>query len=292
MKHVLTILAFAAAAVLVSPPAMHAADPWSYPRSPADLDPALEFVKLNIHTPDGARLAAWYVPGEGRGPAVLVLPGDKDTMSDRLDVLQGLAGRGYRVLTFDLRGRGRSDPFRTDPRAFVVPAYLEDAHSALDILWSRPDVDTTKVAVYGESLGAFLAFALARERPEARAVISVSSPYNAKTFHEVQERHSRSEVRIVPEEWERKHEPEKALDRFRGAVLFVGGELDLLTPAWMAEDLHRRFDRAKELWIVAGASRDRGSTVRERTGAQLYERIDAFLDRELAKAPHKGWPRK
>ena len=109
---------------------------WEYPTTPGDLTPPLEFVKMTIVTPDSARLATWYVPAQdsagavlpGRHPGVLVLPGDRDVMDERLHVISGLARRGFSVLTFDHRGRGGSSDFFIDRRALLYPEFLEDAH--------------------------------------------------------------------------------------------------------------------------------------------------------------------
>ena len=160
---------------------------WEYPATPGDLTPPLEFVKMTIVTPDSARLATWYVPAQdsagavlpGRHPGVLVLPGDRDVMDERLHVISGLARRGFSVLTFDHRGRGGSSDFFIDRRALLYPEFLEDAHAGLFILQRQAEVDTTQLAIYGESRGAYLALALAGERPETRAVVAVSPPFSS-----------------------------------------------------------------------------------------------------------------
>jgi pimeloyl-ACP methyl ester carboxylesterase len=193
-------------------------------------------------------------------------------------------------MTFDHRGRGASGDFFIDRRALLYPQFLEDAHAALYILWERPEVDTAKVALYGESLGAYLALALAGERPETRAVVAVSPPYSFERWLPVLQRENPDERRFVPEGWKRRWDADKVVNRFNGAILFIGGDRDLTTPAWMAEDLHRRYPRRKELWIVPGAGHAGPEAPARVAGELYYGRIADFLKRELEKAPHRGWP--
>jgi pimeloyl-ACP methyl ester carboxylesterase len=271
---------------------------WEYPATPGDLTPPLEFVKMTIVTPDSARLATWYVPAQdsagavlpGRHPGVLVLPGDRDVMDERLHVVSGLARRGFSVLTFDHRGRGGSSDFFIDRRALLYPEFLEDAHSALFILRRQAEVDTTRLALYGESRGAYLALALAGERPETRAVAAVSPPFSFATWIPVLEREEPDETCFVPDGWKRKWDADKAVDRFNGAILFVAGDRDLTTPAWMAEDLYKRYPRSKDLWIVEGAGHAGPQSPSRFAGERFFGRVSEFLHRELELPPHRGWP--
>ena len=272
-----------------------AAQHWQTGRSPADLDPPLKFSKLNIQTVDSVRVAAWYLPPDGGAtpaPGVLVLPGDGDTMEDRLDVVSNLARRGYAVITFDARGRGASDPHLPPPNAYVTLGDLEDAHAALDILLMTQGVDTTRVAVYGEGRGAYAGWALVRARPVVRALVSVSCPVNMQELQVVHDRHGDGARVERPKEWQRKWEPDKVLNRWNGATLFIGGTRDLVTPAWMAEELHKKCTEAKELWIIEGADHSEARSPRKVAGEAYWDRVTAYLDRELSRPPHKDWPKR
>ncbi len=271
---------------------------WDYPGTPRDLTPPIEFVKMTIVTPDSARLAAWYAPAQdsagallpGRHPGLLILPGDRDLMDERLHLVGGLARRGFSVLTFDHRGRGGSSDFFIDRRAVVHPEFLEDAHSALFILRRRAEVDSSRLAAYGESRGAALALALAGERPELRAVVAVSPPYSFRSWIEVLRREEPGEEFFVPDTWKRRDDADKAVDRFNGAILFVAGDRDLSTPSWMAEDLYKRYPRRKDLWIVEGAGHAGPQGPSRFAGELFLGRVSEFLHRELGLPPHRGWP--
>jgi pimeloyl-ACP methyl ester carboxylesterase len=62
-----------------------------------------------------------------------------------------LAGKGFQVLTFDYSGYGNSKGKASRATA------LEDAYSALNYISKRNDVFDTKLFIYGESYGGYLA---------------------------------------------------------------------------------------------------------------------------------------
>ncbi len=275
-----------------------AAGAWEYPTDPGALQPPMEFTALTIVTPDSARLASWFVPAQdsagallpGAHPGLLVLPGDDDTMDRRLPLVAAMARRGFNVFTFDHRGRGRSSDFSIPRDALVLPEFLDDAHAGLWVLWKRPEVDTTRVAVYGESKGAWLAFALAGERTEVRGIVAAFPPTGPKDWIPVLEQAHPDRKFFVPDGWKRRDDPEKVVNRFNGPIFFIAGDADLTNPTWMAESLHRRYPRPKDLWVIPGAAHDGDRTPEKVAGREYYDRIAAFLTRELAKPPHRGWP--
>jgi pimeloyl-ACP methyl ester carboxylesterase len=272
---------------------------WSrYGSDPGTLSPPLAFHRLAVTTTDSVKVAAWFLPaqdsadtaGSGRHPGVVVLPREGETLSDRLPLIAALSRRGFAVLAFDHRGQGASEPFRTDPRALVYPEYRIDASSALDVLWRRPEVDTARVGVIGESRGAVLALALAGRRPEVRAVVAVGAPRDWKTYLESLEKMTPDQEYFVPGGWERRDDPDRVIRRFNGAILFVTGNMDTETPTWMARELYEKYPRPKELWIVEDAGHAGDRTPERRLGEAYYDRVAAFLRRELDKKPHRGWP--
>jgi pimeloyl-ACP methyl ester carboxylesterase len=258
----------------------------------------LTFHRLAVTTTDSTKVAAWFLPAQdsagtveaGRHPAVLVLPREGETLPDRLPLLAALTRRGFAVLAFDHRGQGASGPFRTDPLALVYPEYRIDAASALDILWHRPEVDTVRVGVLGESRGAVLALALAGRRPEVRAVVAVGTPRNWKTYLESLKKTRPGEEYFVPKGWERRDDPDRVIRRFNGAIFFVTGNQDSETPAGIARELHDKYPRPKELWVVENAGHSTERAPERVLGDAYYDRVVTFLRRELEKKPHRGWP--
>jgi fermentation-respiration switch protein FrsA (DUF1100 family) len=90
------------------------------------------------------------------------------------DYAEELCNAGYITLTFDYRGFGESGG---EPRRRMVPqAQVEDVRNALTWLETRAEVDPTRLAVFGLSLGASVATAVAGTDSRVRAGIAVAGP--------------------------------------------------------------------------------------------------------------------
>jgi pimeloyl-ACP methyl ester carboxylesterase len=272
---------------------------WSlYTSTPAMLQPPLEFHQIEVTTTDSVTIGAWFLPAEDsqgnvapdRHPTILLLPAEGETLPDRLPLMAALVHRGYAVMAVEHRGHGVSQAFSIQPGVIVYPQYRVDASSALDVLWKRPEVDTTRVAVYGESQGAIVAMAVAGRRPEIRAVVAVGLLRDWKSYYaSMKKLHPEKQV-FLPKTWERHDDPDKVINRFNGSIFFVTGEMDLETPAWMARELYNKYPRAKEFWIAENAGHLGKDSPENTLGEAYYDRITGFLNRELNKPPHRGWP--
>jgi hypothetical protein len=130
-----------------------------------------ETEEMSFWSGPGVRIAArLYKPAAGHppGPGIVFchgFGGTKDGTPPGLSKL--LAARGYRVLTFDYRGQGGSD----GPRGRLAPReQIEDAVHALEYLAQRPDVDASRLGIYGTSFGGGIAAMAARRSGRPRAV--------------------------------------------------------------------------------------------------------------------------
>ncbi len=119
----------------------------------------------------GLKLHGWFIPPEGEPdgpwPAVLHVHGNAGNMTDHVQFCEWLTEHGYAVMLFDYRSYGKSDrgPLNRD-------AVLTDANAALDTLLARGDIDPSRVAVYGFSLGGATATRLVGERAEPVALVA------------------------------------------------------------------------------------------------------------------------
>jgi dienelactone hydrolase len=86
------------------------------------------------------------------------------------DFIRAFTAAGMATLNFDYRHFGASPG---EPRQLIHFArQLEDWRAALDYLRGRDDLDTTRIALWGSSLGGGHAITLASEQPEVRAVVA------------------------------------------------------------------------------------------------------------------------
>lgn len=129
--------------------------------------------EVTFATRDGLQLHGWFVPAPTRPPAaaILVFNGNAGNRFYRSKLALALRGEGFDVMLFDYRG------FADNPGSPSERGLIEDARAARRYLDSRPDVDPTRIAYFGESLGAAVAVGLATERPPAALVLR--SPFSS-----------------------------------------------------------------------------------------------------------------
>ena len=133
--------------------------------TPADLN--LDYRDVEFRTNDGVRLSGWYIPSSNRA-AVVMMHGAGSTRSSVLDHAVVLARHGYGVLLFDARGHGRSDGRAMDFGWFGDL----DVAAAVSFLQQQPDVDDTRIAAVGMSMGGEEAIGAAASDGRIRAVVA------------------------------------------------------------------------------------------------------------------------
>lgn len=121
---------------------------------------------------DGTRCAGWLTLPEGRGPHPLVVLahgfGANHTMS-LAQYEQHFAGPGIATLAFDYRNTGDSGGL---PRQRLgLRRHRQDICAAIDFARSRPELDTTRIALWGTSLGALHVLKVAAGRDDLAAVV-------------------------------------------------------------------------------------------------------------------------
>ena len=217
-----------------------------------------------LPTEDGIHLGGWFLPAQGSSPApaVLVCNGNGGNRALRTPLATALSRAGLSVLLFDYRGyAGNSGRPSEDGLA-------ADARAAGAWLAARPEVDPSRIAYLGESLGAAVALRLAVERPPAALVLR--SPFTSLT-----------EVGRLHYPWL----PVKQLlaDRYASAVwvahlrvpvLMIAGERDGIVPAALSRRLYDAASAPKRFVLVPGANHNDAALV---SGPQTVDKIVRFL---------------
>jgi pimeloyl-ACP methyl ester carboxylesterase len=116
-------------------------------------------------TRDGVRLA--YVEAGKGSPPVVFLHGLGCDHTDFAPQLERF-GREHRVVAVDLRGHGASDKPEQD---YTITGFAEDT------AWLLRELGIYRPALVGHSMGAFVAFELARRLPEGAAgIVALDAP--------------------------------------------------------------------------------------------------------------------
>ena len=126
----------------------------------------------------GGRVEAWYLSPAGNvkpEPAIIFAHGNAEHIDDLPLEFYPIAALGIGVLLVEYPGYGRSPgaPSEASITAAMIAAY--------DDLVSRPEVDPSRVVLYGRSLGGGAVCALAARRPVA-AMILVSTFTSVRSF--------------------------------------------------------------------------------------------------------------
>jgi uncharacterized protein len=180
-----------------------------------------------LETADGSRVESWLFLPPGASaqspvPAVIFFHGNSDYIETKLEYPQFYIEHGIACLMVEYRGYRRSSGTPSEA------ALAEDADGFYDWLSARPDIDRSRIAAHGHSLGAAVAAGLATRRP-VRALVMVS-PF-----------------RSMPTMLSRYYMPgflasgrfdnEAALSRYDGPVLIVHGANDDIVPTRHAQRL-------------------------------------------------------
>lgn len=163
-----------AASLAIAATALGCADRAQAPAAPISSPVALDGggERLDVRFPCGeTECAAWlFLPARERPPVVVMAHGFAGTRDVALPRLaEHFARAGLAGLVFDYRHFGASGG---SPRQLVDPwRQLEDWRAALVHTRSRSDVDGSRIALFGSSMGAGHALVTAADDPNVRAVV-------------------------------------------------------------------------------------------------------------------------
>jgi pimeloyl-ACP methyl ester carboxylesterase len=104
----------------------------------------------------------------GEGPAVLLLHGLSATRRNVVQGSRALVKRGYRLISYDARGHGASQP----APSYEYSDLVADLEAVLD------ELELDRVALVGSSMGAATAMAFTLEHPErVPALVQITPAY-------------------------------------------------------------------------------------------------------------------
>lgn len=127
---------------------------------------------VEFQTPDGVIHGGWFFPGLRGGPVVVLCHGFKSSRAEILTLATSLQQHRYNVFAFNFAGHGES------PVGYSTLGgkELEELRAVLEMLARRTDIDTSRIGLWGHSLGAYVALQTAPDFPGVKAVV-VDSVY-------------------------------------------------------------------------------------------------------------------
>ena len=125
--------------------------------------------EIVLDTADGERVIAWHVPPRGNNAVVLYFHGNGGSLRYRVERFRALTSDGTGLLALSYRGYGGSSGAPTET------GLLADADAAYAFAAAR--FPPERIVLWGESLGAAVAIALASARKVGRLVLE--SPFTS-----------------------------------------------------------------------------------------------------------------
>lgn len=145
----------------------------------------MQMEEITFKTEDGVEIAGnYFKPKKEHSPVFLLLhmmPSTKESWNSFASLLQD---NGFAVLAIDLRGHGRSidkNGMRLDYKEFKDPQHREsmkDIAAAKEFLAGKKNVDVSRLAIAGASIGANLALWQASLDKDVRLLILLSAGLN------------------------------------------------------------------------------------------------------------------
>jgi dipeptidyl aminopeptidase/acylaminoacyl peptidase len=235
--------------------------------------------EMSFSSADGRRVAGWYAPSRNRA-AIILVHGTGAERSSLLFETGFLSQAGFGVLAVDLPGQGASEG-RTRwgvPERHAVSA-------AVDWLRARDEVDPERIGGFGFSMGAYVLTQAAVLDQRLRAVALVSSPDDVVEHNWLATAKwgllTQVPCYLALRAYGQSVDlpPKKVIGSIAPrAVLIVGGVLDPLVPAFMAQQLYSAAGSPKELWLVPGAHHADFAQI---AGPEYRNRLAGFFDRAL-----------
>lgn len=124
----------------------------------------LDYEDLDLKTPDGENLGAWFISSLGSNRTVLFFHGNGGNLSHRLTKAIFFHRLGFNVLMIDYRGYGRSSGSASEKGLYL------DALAAYQEL-ERRGVSQRDLLVFGESLGGAIAVELLTKKPAGGLIL-------------------------------------------------------------------------------------------------------------------------
>ncbi|WP_163996413.1 alpha/beta hydrolase [Pyxidicoccus caerfyrddinensis] len=242
---------------------------------------ALRLRDVTLKTPQGLEVHGWYVPPT-RGSAIVFVHGSPSTRLDLVREAEELARRGHGALLIDMPGHGESQgppTWGAEHRAAL--------ERALDFLTHQPEVDASRIGVFGFSMGCAVAVRVAADDKRVAAVALAGAftrledqlRYEFRAWGPVTYLPAIAANRDAGLDVDELHNEDFVPRLSPRPVLFIAGTDDRAVPPAMSQRLYALSGEPRDLLLVPGAGHGHYADA----GGEAYlSRVGAFFDHALA----------
>jgi fermentation-respiration switch protein FrsA (DUF1100 family) len=114
---------------------------------------------------DGVKLHGWYAGKKNSIATIVMSHGNGGNITHRIELVNNLHRAGFNVFLYDYRGYGRSEGSPSEDGLY------KDARAAYRYALSLEDVDTSKIILWGTSIGGAFAVEAATHRSPALLIL-------------------------------------------------------------------------------------------------------------------------
>src|SRR5262245_8249249 len=212
---------------------------------------------VTIESASGSRLSGWFVAGQPRIGAILLMHGIRANRLDMLGRAKFLSRHGFPVLLFDFQAHGESSG------RYITFGHLEgrNARAAFDFLKRKASGE--RIGVVGLSLGGAAAI-LAELPADAMVLEAVYSDFRKAVGNRLALRLGTAGHYLEPLlTWQLKArlgfgdaalQPAERISNLRAPLLLIAGDADRHATLEETRLLFARANQPKELWVIAGAN--------------------------------------
>ena len=244
-------------------------------RNPGEAN--LKYEDVNITTPDGLKLHGWFVEAQSprSAPTIILFHGRSGNIGHRVPFLAAINKYcGTNIFIVGYRGYSYSEGTPNEKGLQI------DSLAAIDYVFSRNDIDLSKVFVLGNSMGgAITIYSVARTSHKIAGVIventftSMSELLNTKYpfLRYIQ-------PYIIRNNWE----SIKSITKIQAPILFISGLKDKLIPTLQMRKLYDAADSSafREKIDIAEGTHNETWNIGE---AEYFKGLKEFLDKVLAQ---------
>jgi uncharacterized protein len=189
--------------------------------------------EVTLASDDGETLIAWYVGPRGDKPIVIYFQGNAGALNLRAERFTWLTADGTGLLALCYRGYGGSTGKPSEA------GLVRDARAAYDFASARYPAE--RIVLFGESLGAAVAIALAAERAVAGVILDAPFTSAADVGAAA---YPFAPVRWLM--WDTSHSDER-IGRVSAPILALHGERDRVVPISFGERLFALANEPKRM---------------------------------------------
>lgn len=220
-----------------------------------------------IPTEDGLNIHAWFAPADSARAMLVMFHGNAGNISHRIEIIRRLQRIGFNVLMFDYHGYGKSEGSPSEAGVY------KDGRAAFDYVLTLRGVDSSKIFLWGTSLGG----AVAVDVPLYRKVAGLILESTFSSAVDV----AATAYRWMPVQFviKSKFNSIEKIPNIHIPLFQMHGNRDRIIGIALGKKLFDAANEPKEFYTIEGADHNDTFFV---GGEEYLHRVKAFVEKTLA----------